>query len=165
MMSPQERELRAKLKELRDHTKNAENVTRNAENVGREASPEEARKMHYGETEHRSIYGEASLYKNPHQTSGRQDAKELARGRHRVPPAADAAGRAELTTGCVGYVTDATYGKLLDAMDRTPWIVSFVLRMFPFEPLAETFAKRGLVTEKLHGATFVQRRFRDPTSS
>jgi hypothetical protein len=53
MMSPQERELRTKLKELRDH------LIKNAENVG-ERFPEEARKMHYGETEHRSIYGEAS---------------------------------------------------------------------------------------------------------
>jgi hypothetical protein len=60
MMSPQEREFRAKLKELRDH------ITRNAENVGARF-PEEARKMHYGETEHRSIYGEASS----------QDAKEM----------------------------------------------------------------------------------------
>jgi hypothetical protein len=53
MMSPQEREFRSKLKEVRDH------LTRNAENVGGKF-PEEARKMHYGETEHRSIYGEAS---------------------------------------------------------------------------------------------------------
>jgi hypothetical protein len=53
MMSPQEREFRAKLKELRDH------LVKNADNVGRKF-PEEARKMHYGEIEHRSIYGEAS---------------------------------------------------------------------------------------------------------
>ena len=54
MLSPQERELRAKLKELREH------ITKNADYVGQKF-PEEARKMHYGETEHRSIYGEASL--------------------------------------------------------------------------------------------------------
>src|SRR5579862_2294100 len=53
MMSPPERELRQKLKELRDH------VTKNASYVGAKF-PEEARKIHYGETEHRSIYGEAS---------------------------------------------------------------------------------------------------------
>jgi hypothetical protein len=53
IMSRQERELRQKLKELRDH------VTKNANYVG-ERFPEEARKMHYGEVEHRSIYGEAS---------------------------------------------------------------------------------------------------------
>jgi len=60
MISPQEREFRKRLKELRDH------LTANADNVGKKF-PEEARKMHYGETEHRSIYGEASP----------QEAKEL----------------------------------------------------------------------------------------
>ena len=54
MLSPQEQELRTKLKELRDH------ITKNADNVGKKF-PEEARRMHYGEIEHRSIYGEASL--------------------------------------------------------------------------------------------------------
>ncbi len=53
MISPQEQEFRAKLKELRDH------LTKNADNVGAKF-PEEARKMHYGEIEHRSIYGVAS---------------------------------------------------------------------------------------------------------
>ena len=60
MISPQEKEFRSKLKELRDH------LTKNADNVGNKF-PEEARKMHYGEIEHRSIYGEASP----------NDAKEL----------------------------------------------------------------------------------------
>jgi hypothetical protein len=60
MMSPQEQEFRQKLKELREH------VTKNADYVGQKFS-EEARKMHYGETDHRSIYGEASA----------QEAKEL----------------------------------------------------------------------------------------
>jgi hypothetical protein len=53
MMSPPEREFRQKLKELREH------LTKNADYVG-PRFPEEARKMHYGETDHRSIYGEAS---------------------------------------------------------------------------------------------------------
>ncbi len=53
MVSPHEREFHAKLKELRDH------LTKNADNVGAKF-PEEARKMHYGEAEHRSIYGVAS---------------------------------------------------------------------------------------------------------
>ena len=60
MMSPQEKEFRSKLKELREH------LTKNADNVGKKF-PEEARKMHYGEIEHRSIYGEATP----------NDAKEL----------------------------------------------------------------------------------------
>jgi hypothetical protein len=53
LMLAQERELRAKLKELRDH------IVKNADNVG-ERFPNEARKMHYGDIEHRPIYGEAS---------------------------------------------------------------------------------------------------------
>ncbi|HTP90192.1 MAG TPA: DUF1178 family protein [Xanthobacteraceae bacterium] len=53
IMSSPERELRQKLKELREH------VTKNASYVGGRF-PEEARKIHYGEAEHRSIYGEAS---------------------------------------------------------------------------------------------------------
>jgi hypothetical protein len=61
MISPAETEFRAKLKELRAH------LTQNADNVGQKF-PEEARKMHYGEIQHRSIYGEASP----------KDAKDLA---------------------------------------------------------------------------------------
>lgn len=53
LLMAQERELRAKLRELRDH------ITKNADNVG-ERFPNEARKMHYGDIEHRPIYGEAS---------------------------------------------------------------------------------------------------------
>lgn len=53
VMAPPEAELRAKLKELRDH------IVKNADNVG-ESFPEEARAMHYGDKEHRPIYGEAS---------------------------------------------------------------------------------------------------------
>ena len=53
LLMSQERELRTKLKELRDH------IVKNADNVG-ERFPNEARKMHYGEIEHRPIYGEAS---------------------------------------------------------------------------------------------------------
>ena len=54
MLSRQERELRAKVKELH------EQLTRNADYVGPKF-PEEARRMHYGEAEHRSNFGEASL--------------------------------------------------------------------------------------------------------
>jgi hypothetical protein len=60
MVSPQEQEFRAKLKELKEH------LTKNSDYVGQKF-PEEARKMHYGDIERRSIYGEATL----------QDAKEM----------------------------------------------------------------------------------------
>jgi len=54
MPAPMEAELRSKLKELREH------LTQHSENVGRRFK-EEARKIHYGESEARSIYGEATL--------------------------------------------------------------------------------------------------------
>jgi hypothetical protein len=53
MLMSQQSELLGKLRELRDHIK------ANADDVGQQF-PEEARKMHYGEIEHRPIYGEAS---------------------------------------------------------------------------------------------------------
>jgi hypothetical protein len=54
VLSDKEQEIRAALRALRDH------VMKNAENVGK-GFVEEARKMHYGEAEERSIYGEADL--------------------------------------------------------------------------------------------------------
>lgn len=53
IVSEQELELRRKLKELREH------LIKNADYVGTQF-PEEARRMHYGEIERRSIYGEAT---------------------------------------------------------------------------------------------------------
>lgn len=67
-----------------------------------------------------------------------------------------------LSTGAVGYVTEATLSQVVHAAEaRKPWVISFVLRMFPYDRIAAALAERGLVTEKLGGATFVQRRFRD----
>ena len=54
VLSDRERELRAALRALREH------VMKNAEDVGK-GFVEEARKMHHGETEERSIYGQADL--------------------------------------------------------------------------------------------------------
>ena len=54
VLSDREHELRAALRALREH------VMKNAENVGKDFV-EEARKMHFGEAEERSIYGEADL--------------------------------------------------------------------------------------------------------
>ncbi|CAA9357989.1 MAG: FIG004851: hypothetical protein [uncultured Microvirga sp.] len=53
VFSERERELRAMVTAIREH------VMKNAENVG-ERFPDQARKMHHGEIEHRSIYGAAS---------------------------------------------------------------------------------------------------------
>ena len=54
VLSDKEQEIRLALRALRDH------VMRNAEDVGKRFV-EEARKIHYGETEDRSIYGQADL--------------------------------------------------------------------------------------------------------
>jgi hypothetical protein len=53
LMSAAERELRSKIKELHEH------IAKNADHVGNKF-PDEARKMHYGESKPRPIYGEAS---------------------------------------------------------------------------------------------------------
>jgi SAM-dependent methyltransferase len=68
-----------------------------------------------------------------------------------------------VSTGCVGYVTNQTFARLLAAIGsgRRPWIASFVLRMFPFDGIARTLEHCGLLTEKLENVTFVQRRFSD----
>ncbi|MCZ8315592.1 DUF1178 family protein [Phreatobacter sp.] len=53
MVSPAEKELRARIRELR------EELMKTADPVG-DRFAEEARKIHYGETEFRSIYGQAT---------------------------------------------------------------------------------------------------------
>jgi hypothetical protein len=54
LVSDKERALRAMLRAVREH------VVAHADNVG-DRFAEEARRMHYGEIEHRAIYGEANL--------------------------------------------------------------------------------------------------------
>jgi hypothetical protein len=53
LMSEREQAIRAMLRAVREH------VTKTADDVGT-GFAEEARKMHYGEIEHRSIYGKAN---------------------------------------------------------------------------------------------------------
>jgi SAM-dependent methyltransferase len=65
-----------------------------------------------------------------------------------------------ISTGAFGYVTERTLAKVLDAIGQpAPWLAMFVLRMFPYDAAAATLTMNGLVTEKLRGVTFVQRRF------
>ena len=65
------------------------------------------------------------------------------------------------STGCVGYMTEKSFDRLLPAVTRgrSPWIANFVLRLFPFDTIEETLNDWGYVTEKLEGKTFFQRRF------
>ena len=67
-----------------------------------------------------------------------------------------------ISTGCVGYVTDRTFSRLIPvATDKAPpWVASFVLRMFPYKDIEETLDRSaGLATERLDGYAFPQRRF------
>jgi len=66
-----------------------------------------------------------------------------------------------MVTGGVGYVTEHTFGRLLRAVPegRAPWVASFVLRVYPYDAIADTLSQHGLATERLTGATFPQRRF------
>lgn len=80
------------------------------------------------------------------------------------PQAAAAVASADLviTTGAVGYVTERTFSRIIDAVDGPPpWVAAFSLRQFPFDPIAEGLKGFGLATEKLTDRTFPQRRFRD----
>ena len=65
------------------------------------------------------------------------------------------------STGCVGYVSEKTFQRVLSLQRRgeIPWVANFVLRMFPYDTIARALEGFGLVTEKLEGVTFVQRRF------
>jgi SAM-dependent methyltransferase len=65
-----------------------------------------------------------------------------------------------VSTGCIGYVTERTFEKVLSAIEGPrPWVASFVLRMYPFQPIESSLSQLGLTTEKLDGITFIQRRF------
>ncbi len=69
--------------------------------------------------------------------------------------------RADLivSTGCVGYVTERTLGRVLDAaIERRPWMAHFVLRMFDFSKIEEELSDRGYETFRIEGL-YRQRRF------
>jgi hypothetical protein len=68
-----------------------------------------------------------------------------------------------ISTGCVGYVGERTFESLIKLFpsETAPWVASFVLRMFPYGKIEDMLANHALATEKLTGATFVQRRFQD----
>ncbi|MFW6092155.1 MAG: hypothetical protein ACODAF_09730, partial [Actinomycetota bacterium] len=66
-------------------------------------------------------------------------------------------------TGGIGYITERTVDRLLDATppERRPWFAALCLRAVPYRGIAEVLDKHGLVTERLAGTTFPQRRFAD----
>jgi hypothetical protein len=67
-----------------------------------------------------------------------------------------------ISTGCIGYTTENTLHRILRSRrsgSPAPWVANLVLRMFPYDKIATELSGFGLVTEKLEGVTFVQRRF------
>jgi hypothetical protein len=67
-----------------------------------------------------------------------------------------------ISTGAIGYVTDKTIARVVGAAgEHRPWMAHFVLRMFPFEPMAESLAGSGYETVRID-RVFKQRRFASP---
>ena len=67
-----------------------------------------------------------------------------------------------ISTGAIGYVSDSTIARVVSAAgERKPWMAHFVLRMFSFEPMAESLAGSGYETVR-SDRMFKQRRFASP---
>lgn len=67
-----------------------------------------------------------------------------------------------VSTGCIGYVTERTIRRLATAGGgRSPWMAHFVLRMFPYDPVASALGELGYETTAVEGM-FKQRRFASP---
>jgi SAM-dependent methyltransferase len=61
-----------------------------------------------------------------------------------------------VSTGCIGYVTEKTIARI--ARGSRPWMAHFVLRMFSYDPVAESLAELGYETAAIDGV-YRQRRF------
>ena len=59
----------------------------------------------------------------------------------------------------MSYLTERTFGRLLMLFERPSWVATFVIRTYDYAPVANVCAGHGLVTERLDGVTFRQRRF------
>jgi hypothetical protein len=68
-----------------------------------------------------------------------------------------------VSTGGVGYVGRRTFERLLEVIGdpQDLWLAIFVLRVFAYDEIADSFARYGLVTERVPGLTVRQRRFVD----
>ena len=66
-------------------------------------------------------------------------------------------------TGGVGYMGPPTFERIAAAVGEPQdlWLAVFVLRVFDYAEIAATLARHGLVTERVPGVTFPQRRFAD----
>jgi hypothetical protein len=70
-----------------------------------------------------------------------------------------------ISAGAIGRVNQPTFSRILDLQkdSRMPWIANFVPRVTSYESFDSLFDAFGLVTEKLEGVTFVERRFHSGT--
>lgn len=66
-------------------------------------------------------------------------------------------------SGGIGYISERTFDALLGCVDggSPPWVASLALRWVSYEEISGVLGGYGLVTEKLEGHTFEQRRFAD----
>jgi hypothetical protein len=65
-----------------------------------------------------------------------------------------------ISTGCLGYVGERTIRQVAEAAGHRarPWMAHFVLRMFSYDPIAESLSELGYETVHIEGL-FKQRRF------
>ncbi|SHN45303.1 methyltransferase type 12 [Cryptosporangium aurantiacum] len=64
-----------------------------------------------------------------------------------------------VSTGCLGYVTEKTLLRVVDAAGgRLPWMAHFCLRMFPYDAIAAELGDLGYTTVRID-RPFRQRRF------
>ena len=67
-----------------------------------------------------------------------------------------------ISTGCLGYVTERTLTRIIEAQGgRRPWMAHTVLRMFSYQPVERALSALGYETECVEGE-FRQRRFASP---
>ena len=59
-------------------------------------------------------------------------------------------------TGGIGYITERTVGRVLDAVPTTPWIAALCLRWVDFDDVAEAGRARDMVVHRLDDVTFPQ---------
>lgn len=64
------------------------------------------------------------------------------------------------STGGVGYMTEKTFRRLIEAAGPRTQVAAFCLRTYDYGPIAAVLAEHGLVTEAMD-RTFTQRRFVD----
>jgi carnitine O-acetyltransferase len=53
-----------------------------------------------------------------------------------------------ISTGCFGYITEASLTRILQPCREQPWMVHSVLRMFDFAPAEEALARSGYVSSR-----------------